>query len=67
MAYNPTVANKENFTFRFDPEFIAAVDAQGKREKRSRTNMFEVMGAEYLREKGVPETIPAPDEINSTD
>lgn len=50
MPYNTTVANKENYTFRFDPDLIARIDAQARREQRSRTNMIEVMASDYLRE-----------------
>jgi predicted transcriptional regulator len=48
MQYNANML-KENFTFRFDPDFISRVDAQAKAERRSRTNMLEVMGEDYLK------------------
>jgi len=45
--------NKKNYTFRFDPEMIDKVEEVAKREKRSRTNMIEVMVDAYL-EKSDP-------------
>jgi hypothetical protein len=53
MPYNSFMP-KENFTFRFDPDLISAIDSQGKKENRSRTNMLEVMAMEYLRAREVP-------------
>ncbi len=60
MSYDAPVANKENFTFRFDPDLIARIDVIAKKEHRSRTNMIEVMADEYLRVHGVPLS-PDPD------
>jgi hypothetical protein len=50
MIYNAPMANKANYTFRFDPDLIERIDAQGRAENRSRTNMLEVMAMDYLRD-----------------
>ena len=62
MSYDTAVANKENFTFRFDPDLIAQIDVQAKAEHRSRTNMLEVMAADYLRrrESSKDNSLPLP-------
>ena len=49
MIYNAPMANKQNYTFRFDPDLIEQVDKQAARESRSRTNMIEVMARDYLK------------------
>lgn len=49
MTYNAPVANKQNYTFRFDPDLVEQIDKQASRESRSRTNMIEVMARDYLK------------------
>lgn len=52
MPYTDNMpGKKENYTFRFDPDLIARIDAQAAKEQRSRTNMMEVMASEYLAER----------------
>ena len=54
MIYNAPMANKQNYTFRFDPDLIEQVDKQAARESRSRTNMIEVMARDYLKARSRP-------------
>ncbi len=42
---------KENYSFRLDPELVKRVDERAKKEKRSRTNLVEVMMEFYLNLK----------------
>ena len=42
------MAVKQNYTFRFDPDLINRLDAAAKIVRRSRTNLVEVIIAEYL-------------------
>lgn len=42
------MAQKQNFTFRFDPELIDEIDLIARIKRRSRTNMLEVLMLEYV-------------------
>ncbi|MCF7928760.1 MAG: hypothetical protein K9L68_07415 [Spirochaetales bacterium] len=43
------MASKKNYTFRFDPVMIDQLDILAAQQRRSRTNMLEVIIEDFLK------------------
>jgi len=58
--YNALMAARKNFTFRLDPDIVAAFAKEAEKDHRSLNNMVEVTMLDTLKARGIPAPEPSP-------